>query len=203
MRQVLSYEQTYRNASGGIFYPESDGQPIAETNTHIKLTNDLKETLDRHFADDPNVYVTGCIMFYYMESVPEECVSPDMMVCFGAPKGDRVEKKELSAMPGVREYFIYNPEHPKTLPALLAYRLGDDRQYETIKTNDRRIFSQALNLGLIETDNTLRLFNPAINELLPTAVELSKKLEIETKARIAAETEIERLKAELARLKTT
>lgn len=232
MSQVLSYEQTYRNASSGIFYPESDGQPMAETDTHIRLINDLKGALDRHFAEDSTVYVTGCIMFYYMEGVPEECVSPDVMVCFGAPKGDRrtyrvweenyvvpsvifeitsrktakadrVEKKELYALLGVREYFIYNPEHPKTLPALLAYRLGDDRQYETLKTNDGRIFSQTLNLELIETDNTLRLFDSATNRFLPTAAELAEANADLTEKVKAAESEIERLKAQLARLKTT
>lgn len=238
MSAVLDFKQTVKNPYSSIYYPESDGKPMAETDLHIDLITYLKDALKQYFSADPNVYVSGCIMFYYVEGSTDECVSPDVMVCFGVPKGerrtykvweenyvvpsvifeitsrktskaDRVEKKELYALLGVREYFIYNPEHPKTLPALLAYRLNDNGKYEELEPVNQRIFSQILNLELAETNNTLRLFNPATNEFLPTAFELAEKaallteqVKAETQARIAAESEIERLRAELARLKT-
>lgn len=231
MSAILDYKQTVKNPYDNIYYPESDGKPMAETDAHIDLITYLKDALKQHFSSDPNVYVSGCIMFYYVEGATDECVSPDVMVCFGVPKGerrtykvweenyvvpsvifeitsrktskaDRVEKKELYALLGVQEYFIYNPEHPKTLPALLAYRLTDDKRYEELKTNNQRIFSQTLNLELVEINNSLRLFSPVTNSVLPSAFELAEKnAELAAKFE-AAETEIERLKAELARLAT-
>lgn len=81
-----------RRASG-IFYPESDGKPVAETDFHTKLLTDLRIALDMFFAGREDVYVTGNIMFYYDEGEPAEVVSPDVMVCFGIPKRNRTSYK--------------------------------------------------------------------------------------------------------------
>jgi hypothetical protein len=66
-----------------MYYPESDGKPIAETDFHRKLLSYLISSLRIFFTDRKNVYVTGNIMFYYEEGSPHDVVSPDVMVFFG------------------------------------------------------------------------------------------------------------------------
>lgn len=214
-----------------VFYPETDGIPMAETDKHRDLMLELIESLKRFYAEEPEIYVTGDLLLYYLEGVPQECVAPDVMVCFGVPKkerriyklweekvapsivielashstykNDREGKRDLYESLGVSEYFIYNPEYPKTLPSLLAYRLNDG-EYKKIRIENGRVLSEILNLELVDTGNTLRLFNPQSEKFLPTFAELfnaEERAESERDLRIKAEAEIEKLKAELAKLK--
>ena len=204
-----------------ICYPETDGKPMAETDKHRDLMVELIESLKIFYAEDSEIYVTGDLFLYYLEGVPQECVAPDVMVCFGVPKkerriyklweekivpsvvielashstfkNDREGKRELYEFLGVKEYFIYNPEYPKTLPSLLAYRL-ENGEYQKISIKNGRIFSEVLDLELVDTGNTLRLFNPQTENFLPSRVELFQAAE-------KAESEIKRLQAELAKLK--
>lgn len=210
---------------GEVFYPETDGEPMAETDKHRDLILELIETLKRYFSAEKDVYVTGNIMFYYLEGVPEEVVSPDVMVVFGVKKErrrtyklweeqsppsviieiasrgtfkkDRTEKRELYESLEVKEYFIFNPEYPKTLPSLIAYRLSGG-EFQPLKIENGRVFSEILNLELFDTGNWLRFFDVEQNKLVPTSSELIK--EAENRAQ-KAEIEVEKLKAELARLK--
>jgi len=224
-------KNSYAFSSEEIFYPESDGEPMAETDKYRKLLIRLTETLEEFYAAEPEVYVTGNLLFYYVEGVPEECVAPDVMVCFGVPKGDRrtyklweekvapsvvielashstskkdrTEKRELYEYLGVKEYFIYNPEYPKTLPSLIGYRLADE-EYENLKIENGRIFSQVLGLELVDTGNDLRLFNSQTKKFLPNYTELADaevRAESEKILRLKVEAEMETLKAELAKLK--
>lgn len=214
----------YAFGNDEIFYPESDGEPVAETDKHRHLLFELVEGLKRYYAEDEEVYVTGNLLFYYVEGVPAECVAPDVMVCFGVPKGDRrtyklweekavpsvvielashgtskkdrTEKRELYEYLGVQEYFIYNPEYPKTLPSLIGYRLTG-KEYENLKIKNGRILSQILGLELVDTGRDLRLFNPQTEKFLPSFAELA---DAEERAE-NAEAEVEKLKAELAKLK--
>lgn len=200
---------------GEVFYPESDGEPTAETDKHRNLIYGLIDILKRHYSDISDIYITGNIMFYYVEGVPEEVVSPDIMVVFGVEnierriykiweekvpsviieiashttfKKDRTEKRELYETLGVKEYFIFNPEYPKTLSSLIAYKLVD-KEFQPVKIDDGRVFSEELKLELVDTKNTLRFFSVGKNAFLQTADEIiadDKK-------------EIEKLKAKLAK----
>lgn len=205
-----------QNRGDEIFYPESDGNPIAETDTHRELIQEIIQCLKRFFSNRKNVYVTGNIMFYYVEGAPNEVVSPDAMVCFGVPKGertsyksweendvapsvifeiasrgtwhnDRVEKRLLYEQLGVREYFIFNPLYPKSLPAFLAFRL-EDGELETVKIENGTVRSEVLGLDIVDTGKTLRLLNTATNEFLKTTEELAAE-------NAALKAEIERLKS--------
>ncbi len=48
-----------------IEYPESDGQPIGETDFHITATWLLLKMLRDHFINHPQIYVASDLMFYY------------------------------------------------------------------------------------------------------------------------------------------
>jgi Uma2 family endonuclease len=194
-----------------IFYPESDGEPMAETDFHASLLIDLKKALEIFFAEREDIYVTGNIMFYYEEGEPTEVISPDVMVCFGIPKRkrtsyktweendivpsivieissrgtwkkDRVEKRLLYEMLGVKEYFIFNPLDLKSDSSFLAYRM-ENGEYESMKIENHRIKSEVLDLELVVEGSTLRIFNPVTNEFLKTTEELAEE-NIELKAEI-------------------
>jgi Uma2 family endonuclease len=210
-------KNNYAFGNEEIFYPETDGEPMAETDKHRNLIVELIDILKRRFAAQEKVYITGNIMFYYLEGVPEEVVSPDVMVVFGTEKTerrifklweektpaviieiashgtfkkDRTEKRELYESLGVTEYFIFNPEYPKTLPSLIAYRL-EKGEYQPLKIEGGRVFSESLNLELVDTGNWLRLFDKERSVFVQTADEIINE----------KNQEIARLEAELARLK--
>jgi hypothetical protein len=42
-----------------VFYPDSDGKPMAETQVHIDALIYLREALNDYFRDNPQVYVAG------------------------------------------------------------------------------------------------------------------------------------------------
>ncbi|MCY7345094.1 MAG: Uma2 family endonuclease [Pyrinomonadaceae bacterium] len=205
-----------------IFYPESDGEPMAETDFHAKLLTDLRIALEIFFADREDVYVTGNIMFYYAEGEPKEVVSPDVMVCFGIPKGnrrsyktweendvvpsvvieisslgtwkkDRVEKRMLYEMLGVKEYFIFNPLDLKLEFPFQAFRLKNG-EFDSVKIENQRVKSEVLDLELVVKGKTLRLYNPATNEFLKTTEELAETVGELSQENSALKTEIERLK---------
>ena len=137
------------------------------------------------------------------------------MVCFGVPKGertsyktweesdvvpsvvieissrgtwskDRVEERLLYEMLGVEEYFIFNPLYPKNSSSLLAFRRTSN-EFESLNIENERVKSETLNLDLVVSGRSLRLWNPQTNEFLKTSGELAEE-NTELKA------EIERLK---------
>lgn len=201
---------------GEVYYPESDGEPMAETDKHRNLILYLISCLEIFFADREDIYVSGNIMFYYVEGDATQVVAPDVMVCFGIPKGertsyktweendvvpsvvieissrgtwtkDRIEKRLLYESLGVEEYYIFNPLFPKNSPSFLAYRL-ENNELNSVKIEYGRIKSEVLGLELVETEKTLRLFNPETGEFLKTTEEFAE--------------ENRQLKAEIERLKT-
>lgn len=67
-------------------YPSSDGRPLAETGIHCKNFVALLDILDRHFADDPWVYVWGNLFVYYERGNKRKHVTPDLFFVRGVPK---------------------------------------------------------------------------------------------------------------------
>ncbi|MGH9841159.1 MAG: Uma2 family endonuclease [Blastocatellia bacterium] len=205
-----------------LVYPETDGEPMAETDLHAKLMIDLWFALNNFFRDDPQVYVTRNLFLYYVKGDPKKRVAPDVFFVRGVPKGDRrvyflweegvvpqvvVELSSQSTWRedvfkkfhtyqslGVEEYYIFDPtsDYMKDQP-LLGFRL-EDGQYVEMDVKDGRLRSQALGLDLVHTGETLGLVNPATGEMLLTPEE-------ESMARVRVETENEQLRAELARLR--
>ncbi|MBM3243023.1 hypothetical protein FJZ31_42740, partial [Candidatus Poribacteria bacterium] len=69
-----------------IIYPESDGEPMAETDIHRKIMIDFIELLSNHFRSRADVYVSGNLLLYYEEGNPKVSVAPDVFVVFGVKK---------------------------------------------------------------------------------------------------------------------
>ncbi|MDE2993899.1 MAG: Uma2 family endonuclease, partial [Chloroflexota bacterium] len=121
-----------------VYYPDSDGKPMAETDLHRDIMLDVIFMLQRWFAgQSDDVYVSGNILVYYVEGDPRRSVSPDALVIKGvrqyrrdvvklweegrAPqvvfevtssstrREDTGRKRLLYAQLGVREYYMYDP----------------------------------------------------------------------------------------------
>ncbi|MBW4561409.1 MAG: Uma2 family endonuclease [Mojavia pulchra JT2-VF2] len=122
-----------------IIYPESDGQPMADNTKQFELIVLIKKNLDLLFANDPNVFVAGDLLWYPVEGDNFLRRAPDVMVAFGRPKGDRgsylqwqennippqvvfeilspsntakemIAKYKFYERYGVEEYYLYDPE---------------------------------------------------------------------------------------------
>ena len=208
-----------------VEYPESDGQPMGETDKHRQLMIDLIEALKTHFAAQPDVYVSGNLMCYYVANDSKQSISPDVFVVRGAAKHERRiykfweepapnvvleissrktrkedfgKKKDLYAWLGVREYFVFDPEARLRAP-LRAFRLRGDELVEEIVTGDQ-VFSRELGLELVRSGDTLRLYNPPTREFLLTPAESYIRAEAEAAARQEAEQRAARLAAKLREL---
>ena len=70
-------------AAADVCYPESDGQPVAETDVHRTLMFELIGMLQTFFRADPHVYISGNLFVYYQEGDPRQVVAPDVFVVQG------------------------------------------------------------------------------------------------------------------------
>lgn len=204
------------------FYPESDGTPMAETDLHRNLILEIIFALSHFFRNDPNIYVSGNLFIYYDKKNSKKNIAPDVFVVRGVPKGDRrvyylweegvapqvvieissqhtfkedvFKKFHTYEKLGVREYFIFDPtsDYIKDSP-LIGFRL-EDREYVEIELENDRLHSDELGLDLVIAGNTLRLFDALTGKFLLTPDE-------EAEARMRAEAEVERLRAEIELLK--
>jgi Uma2 family endonuclease len=139
-----------------IVYPESDGEPMAETEFHLDETIYLIEALRERFRDKTDVYVCGDMFLYFKEGDPRSVVSPDAFVVRGISKRKRrvyklweeqgrgpclvVEvtsdstrdedlgrKKSLYERLGVEEYVLYDPLGDYLEPRVQGFRLSGGR----------------------------------------------------------------------------
>ena len=208
------------NGTTEIYYPSEERKKMGETDyQHIQISI-LEQMLRLFLMNRKDVYVASDLFVYYEEGNPNRRFAPDLMICFGAEnkmrrtyklweekivpqvvvevvsketwQKDVTIKRRLYGKLGVEEYYIIDPEY-KYLPSpLFAYRLEFGELVRQAVEN-KRIFSQALGLELVDTGEGFRFFNPATQTFLPTVEELSQINE-----NILSENE--RLKAELARL---
>jgi Uma2 family endonuclease len=216
-------------AATQIYYPESDGKPMGETDVHIDALIYLREALRDHFRDNPRVYVAGNMLLYYEEGNPTACVAPDVFVVQGVAKGERRTyrlweegqpptvvfeitsrgsrledlgtKRAVYAMLGVREYFLYDPLGEYLRPTLQGYRLQEGEYQRLPPEGEGRLTSQALGMELRVEEGRLRLVNPATGERLLTPSEALMARRVADARASQAEAELERLRAELARLR--
>jgi Uma2 family endonuclease len=81
-----------------IHYPESDGEPVAETELHFEESVYVWQALKERFEDEPDVFVGANLFLYYQRGVPSAVVAPDGFVVKGVPKrlpGNRRRRKYL------------------------------------------------------------------------------------------------------------
>jgi Uma2 family endonuclease len=72
-----------------VVYPDSDRRPMADNTKQFCWLVVIQQNLEWLFADDPNVFVAGDLLWYPVEGDNTLRTAPDVMVIFGRPKGDR------------------------------------------------------------------------------------------------------------------
>jgi Uma2 family endonuclease len=213
-----------------IEYPESDGKPLGETDTHRREIIAIIAMLEQHFAASADVYISGNLMFYYEKGEPSAVVSPDVFVVKGVPKRerrtyklweeqrapaivfeitsrstrleDKGNKRVLFAMLRVQEYFLFDPLAEYLKPPLQGFTLHGDEYVAIEPDADGAFASDELGLRIYRDGSYLRLIDRATNQpLLRPAEQDAARRAAEERARIA-EAELERLRAELARLRS-
>src|SRR5262249_43314706 len=77
-----------------IEYPDDDGQPMSDNTLQFQWIVTIQGNLDGLFANNPQVFVAGNLLWYPVEGRPELRVAPDAMVVFERPKGYRGSYKQ-------------------------------------------------------------------------------------------------------------
>lgn len=122
-----------------VDYPDSDGLPMSDHTRQFRWTVYIKEGLEWLFVDEPAVFVAGALLWYPVEGDNQNRQTPDVLVAFGCPKGDRGSYRQweegnippqvvfevlspgdtLSGMSrkhrfyerfGVEEYYLFDPD---------------------------------------------------------------------------------------------
>jgi Uma2 family endonuclease len=177
-----------------VYYPESDGQPMAETDLHRDEMFDLIQALKRRYRGVPDVYVSGNLFFYYVKGDPRAVVAPDVFLVKGIEKrprrtyklweegrvpslvieltSDSTRDEDLSRKKacyerlGVEEYFLHDPYQDYLDPALQGFRLTNDRYQRIEPETDGSLRSLATGLLLRIEGPRLRLVDAATGECI-------------------------------------
>lgn len=203
-------------------YPETDGKPMAETETHLMAMTDTILTLRHFFRDRPDVHVGGNLLLYYERGNPSAVVAPDVFVAFGLDKRprrtyklweepqpptvvieftsrstaleDQGAKRVVYGWMGVREYFLCDPLAEYLDPPLQGYRLEGPDHVRMEMDATAALPSEALGLRLRREGGRLRLLDASTGEPLLWPDEVAQARRVAEERAQAAE---ERARAEL------
>lgn len=207
-----------------IFYPESDGKPMAETGLHVAELMKLLSLLKHHFRHHADVYVTANMFLYFVEGDPRSVVAPDLYVARGVAgnherrtwqvwregvppcfvlevtsdstrRVDLYKKKDVYARIGVAEYFLFDLLGDYLKPALQGFQLVDGSYRPMASLFDGALVSQTLGITFRPTPaDGLRLFEAATGRPLLGLSEMHDRLD-EMRSELAA-AEAKRTEAE-------
>ena len=208
-------------------YPESDGQPMAETELHRDLMIDSILTLKARFQDVPAVCVSGNMLMYYVPRDAKKSVAPDVFVTFGierkqrriyriweegkppdfvlefSSKGtfanDLGAKKDLYAeVLGIREYFLYDAERKYLPTPLMGFRLVGTEYVPIRPEPDGKVFAATLGLSLGLRGDGFGFYDPVAERWLETPMDEAAE-RAEAAASLADRLAAEAAQATLAR----
>ena len=204
-----------------IIYPDSDSKPMADNTRQFRCIVTIKENLKIMFADDPNIFVAGDLLWYPLEGNNKLRQAPDVMVVFGRPKGDRGSYRqweEADIAPqvvfeilspgnrpgemtrkalfyqryGVEEYYLYDPDNNE----LMGWHW---RQANAEISDMQGWVSPRLGIRFELTEQGLIIYTPA-NQPFLTPVELAQQRDKAQQQAQAAQQRAERLAAKLREL---
>ena len=171
------------NQAPEIFYPYSDGEPLAESYDHLYVIMTTLAMLLAHLKGQQATVLADQFL-YYAQGFPRLRVTPDVMVIFNVPPGGRdnykiweegqspsvifemtspgtrskddVEKKNLYESLGVTEYWQFDPRGEWIPEQLRGYRLqGDPEPVYVPITNNQ---STELQLQLVVEDKIIAFY---------------------------------------------
>ncbi|MBD2327428.1 Uma2 family endonuclease [Alkalinema sp. FACHB-956] len=201
-----------------IFYPESDGEPLANSTIQFDWIVLIKENLEIFYRNQNDVFIAGDLFWYPVEGDPTIRCAPDVLVVLGRPKHSRKSYKqwEEGQIPpqiifeilsdsntsdemdrklrfydryGVEEYYVYDPR-----VATLQIFLRGQRGLEPVTIGSDWV-SPRLQIRFCLTEDDLELYQPNGERFL-NPVELRELAEQE---RQRAESEKQRAESEKQR----
>ena len=185
-----------------LVYPESDGKPMGETGIHVRAMMQLHLALEEFFKPRQDVYI-ATDMFWYWKEGRTKTVAPDVMVILGVNsrperrsfftwkengavpavvfemasagtwKTDLIRKRRLYQRRGVKEYFIFDPEHLYLRPCLLGFRLQGRRSEPLFAVDD--ILSSDLGFDMRPEGEMLRLIDRTTGIPIATPAETMER----------------------------
>ena len=193
------YHIPYAPTETTELYPDSDGQPMAVSDRHRRILTRTLGVFDTHFAERPEVYVSGDILMYYVEGDPRKSVAPDVLVTFGMGKKNRRtylvweegkvpdfvmefsskgtyrndlgSKMELYASLGIQDYFLYDAEGVYLPSPIMGFTLINGVYTPISENPNQRLHSTALNLDFSVGEVGLGIYDPVEGEWLQTPAE--------------------------------
>ncbi|MEH2390149.1 MAG: Uma2 family endonuclease [Nostoc sp.] len=205
-----------------VFYPSSDGEPLAESYVHLYALLATLEVL-RQYLLGRQATVLSNQFLYYAQGFPKLRVAPDVMVIFNVAPGGRDNykiweegqvpvvifemtsegtknqdtgfKKTLYEQLGVLEYWLFDPKGEWIKEQLQGYRLQGE-VYEPI-TDSR---CEPLQLRLQIEGQLIGFYREDTGEKLLIPEELVEALKQERFAKEQAQSQVERLKEHLRAL---
>ncbi|HZN32905.1 MAG TPA: Uma2 family endonuclease, partial [Pirellulaceae bacterium] len=181
-----------------IEYPESDGQPMGETDLHRLWMIRLYELLRWRYADQ-QVYIGSDLLVYYEEGKPQRFCVPDVFVVLDCPSGhrrvfktwaegrvpdvvievtslssrreDEVFKPKTYSRIGVKEYFLFDPTNDYLSPALIGFRLSGDETQRILPDASGSLHCATLGVRLWLEGDELVLADAATGQRLLTEAE--------------------------------
>jgi len=208
------------NIDSEIFYPSSDGEPLAETQDHVLALLTIFAVLMQYLQGQEAI-VLADQFFYYSQGFPRLRVAPDVMVVFNVPPGSRDNYKlwEEGEIPsvifevtskgtqdrdqgfklglyeqlGIPEYWLFDPKGEWVEGQLQGYRLQNDAYIPLPEP-----VSEVLGLRLAVEEKLLGFYRLDNGERLLLPAELADALRAESQRRIEAEERAEALEAQLA-----
>jgi Uma2 family endonuclease len=111
-----------------IIYPDCDGQPMSDNTKQFRWIVTIKENLELLFAEHPDVFIAGDLLWYPVEGNNKIRLAPDAMVVFGRPKGDRGSYRQW-VEDGIAPQVVFEILSPGNRMAEMSRKLYFYEQY--------------------------------------------------------------------------
>ncbi len=185
-----------------IYYPDTDGKPMAASDLHRDILNCTIDTLKAHYTQRPDVYVSGDILMYYVKGDPHRVVAPDVLVSFGLDKKrrntylvwvegklpdfvmefsskttyaeDLGKKMDLYTSLGIQDYFLYDAEGLFLASQLMGWTLVGGVYVPISEHADGGLHSDVLSLDFHVDDEGLGFYDPVAGAWLQTPTEAAE-----------------------------
>lgn len=222
MVQQLSKTEASDHNPDEIIYPDSDGQPMSDNTEQFKWIVTIKENLELFYANTPDVFVAGDLLWYPVEGSNKIRQAPSTMVAFGRPKGYRgsyqqwkegnippqvvfevlspgnrraemAKKLDFYERYGVEEYYKFDPYKIE----LAGWQRHEDRLQAIESVDDWT--SPRLSVRFVVQPQTLEIYKPDGSRFL-TFVELGQRLEKTSQQLTETSQQLEQSQQQAARL---
>ncbi len=168
-----------------IEYPESDGEPMAETDLHRDWMVRILEILRQRYRGQ-RVYIASDLIVYYEQGNPAKFIVPDDFIVLDCDPGrrrtfkiweekrvpdvifevtshssrrnDTLKKPVIYEQLGVKEYYVYDPTCDYLEPALQGFRMTDGSLKQIVSVKGA-LRCETLQLGLRLVDGDLEFFD--------------------------------------------